>query len=442
MVAKDRARTKVGVSVVGEVPLTMSRVLRRLSNGEALLADVEVERWKERLRALRESLVVVEEPRDRRGRKHPLVTVLVVAVLGSMCGADSADGMHVWACRQRKWLEDFVSFPAGVPSQDTILRVLAAIEPGSLHMAFYQWVDQVLGRGVAHGRHVSIDGKTLRRSGGGRGNEKPVHMVSALVASRNLVLGQVATDAKSNEITAIPQLLQMLSLREALVSIDAMGCQVEIARLIRSKSADYLLATKGNQGRLSNDVITAFDSARSTTHRPSDVAQPLKMLLASSTDSGHGRIEERTAHVIQRSAQPAEFDQWLPATRRWPDLAAIICVTDTRTSCTTGKASIELRYFITSRDITAEAALYAVRAHWAIENGLHWVLDVTFREDQSRVRTDNAAQNLAVVRHFAHSLLRRHTADKVSIAKRRQIAGYWPHYLEFVLGSPEPDTSA
>lgn len=435
MAIKNRASTSGASPTEQGVPLTMARVTRRLASGESLIDEEAATRWKQRLGALCDSLAVVEEPRDVRGRKHPLKTVLTIAVLGSMCGADSADSMHLWALRERRWLEEFVSFPSGVPSQDTILRVLAAIDPRGLRIAFQQWVKAVLGRDVAHGMQVSIDGKTLRRSGGGRNQPKPVHMVTAMVSELNLVIGQRACDDKSNEITAIPKLLDLLSLHNALVSIDAMGCQVAIAKKILSKKADYLLATKGNQGELHRQLKTMFAAVHAGPRLAVDAANPPAAVTVTSTDRAHGRAEERTVWVIHRSNDADEFDRWIPASKRWPGIAAALCIQEHREDLATGNVSTELRFFISSRALTANDALNAIRGHWAIENGLHWVLDVTFDEDQSRVRTENAAENLGVIRHLAHALLQRHTADNVSIAKRRELCLMWRHYLEFILGS-------
>lgn len=435
MVVKQRGTADGAQAKKVGVPLTMAGVTRRLAMGELLMGEEGAERWKKRLRLLGNSLDVVEEPRDVRGRKHPLKTVLTITVLGSMCGADSADSMHLWAVRERKWLEDFVTFPSGVPSQDTILRVLAAIDPKSLRAAFLQWVEAVLGPNVARGTHVSIDGKTLRGSGGGRGQEAPVHMVTAMVSDLNLVIGQRSCDEKSNEITAIPKLLDLLRIEEALVSIDAMGCQVAIAEKILSKRADYLLATKGNQGNLHDELKDAFSAIHAGKPRSVDAPQPLLATKATTFEKGHGRYEERTIWVVSRAANPEAFERWIPESKRWPRLAAVLCIQERRENVKTGRVSCELRYFITSRSMSPAEALKAIRGHWAIENGLHWVLDVCFAEDASQVRTENAAENLAVIRHIAHGLLRRHTADTVSVAKRRELCLLWPRYLEFVLGS-------
>lgn len=420
-------------------PMTMAQVKRRLARGESLLRS-DTQLWWARLHSLADALAVVEDPRDNRGLRHPLVSVLAIAVLGCMCGANDAEHMNLWALRNKQWLQRFLPLPYGIPSQDTILRVLAAVDPRSFRRAFCTWVDTVLGSNFAVGEQLCVDGKTSRGSGDRATGQAPTHMVSALVASRNLVIGQVATESKSNEITAIPELLKMLSIRQALVSIDAMGCQVKIAQLICAKQADYLLAIKANQGTLHDQVILAFEHVHAGAPRSVDAAQPLSALTTSSTDGGHGRIEERTIWVIHRSSDPQRFDRWLPASKRWPELAAIVCIREVQTDSISGEVSEEMRYFISSRELEAEDALSAVRSHWAIENGLHWVLDVTFGEDQSRVRSENASENLAVVRHLAHGILRRHRADKVSVAKRRTLCAMWPAYIEFVLGSPEPQT--
>lgn len=419
-----------------ELPLTLATTTRLLAKGVPLVRRDWAVEWRSRLQHLADGLALVEDPRDTRGLKHPLVSVLAIAVIAAVCGADDAENMNLWAVRERVWLETILELPHGVPSQDTILRVLAAIVPEELSTAFLSWVEHTMGSDFAHGVHVGIDGKTARRSGGGRGNAKPVHVVSAMVAGHNMVIGQVATAEKSNEITAIPRLLKLLSIKGALVSIDAMGCQVEIARVIRGRGADYLLATKENQGSLRTDLEVAFEHALATGRRAVDDAKPLSHLSASSVDGDHGRIEERTAWVIQRAHDCDAFDKWLPSSKRWPDLASIVCVDAKRTNIKTNKTSTERRYFISSRSLTPEGALAGVRAHWAIENGLHWILDVVFGEDQCRVRTENAAQNLVTLRHLAHGLLRRHTGDNISVSKRRTLCDYFPHYREFLLGSP------
>ena len=436
MASSKRREKKTTVPVSPDRPLTLAATTRLLAKGVPLVRRDWASDWRSCLQGLADGLAVVEDPRDNRGLKHPLVSVLVIAVISAVCGADDAENMNLWAVRERTWLETILDLPHGIPSQDTILRVLAAIDPDALTKGFLGWVEHTMGPDFAYGLHVGIDGKTARRSGGGRGNTKPVHVVSAMVAEHNMVIGQVAIAEKSNEITAIPKLLRLLSIKGALVSIDAMGCQVEIARVIRSKGADYLLATKKNQGSLRTDLETAFEYALTRGQRAVDDAKPLSLLSASSVDGDHGRIEERTAYVIRRADDPGAFDRWLPSSKRWLDIASIVCVDAKRTHIKTNKTSTERRYFISSRSLTPEGALAGVRAHWAIENGLHWVLDVVFGEDHCRVRTKNAAQNLVTLRHIAHGLLRRHTGDKISVAKRRTLCDYFPGYREFLLGSP------
>ncbi len=436
MAKSTRRENKTTVPTSLDQPLTLAATTRLLAKGVPLVRRDWATDWRLRLQTLADGLAVVDDPRDNRGLKHPLVSVLAIAVISAVCGADDAENMNLWAVRERVWLETILELPYGIPSQDTILRVLAAIDPDELTKGFLGWVENTMGPDFAHGVHVGIDGKTARRSGGGRGNTKPVHVVSAMVAEHNMVIGQVATAEKSNEITAIPQLLRLLRIKGALVSIDAMGCQVEIARVIRSKGADYLLATKENQGTLRTDLEVAFEHALASGRRAVDDAKPLSVVSASSVDGDHGRIEERTAFVIRRADDRDAFDRWLPSSKRWPDIASIVCVDAIRTNIKTNKSSTERRYFISSRALTPEGALAGVRAHWAIENGLHWVLDVVFGEDQCRVRTKNAAQNLVTLRHIAHGLLRRHTGDKISVAKRRTMCDYFPGYREFLLGSP------
>ena len=295
------------------------------------------------------SLSVVEDPRDPRGVRHPLVNVLTVAVLGCMCRCDDAEALEDWGRKEADWLGDFLDAPHGMPSQDVYLRVLAAIDPASFRGAFQLWMQEAFSLMGLEGQ-IAIDGQTHRRSGDNRSGSKPLHMVHALACEAGLVLGQMATEDKSNEITAIPQLLDLLDLRGSLVSIDAMGTQVKIARKIVNAGGDYLLALKGNQTSLHTEVQEAFTEALDQRTRTVDEIPVPRIETATEVDGGHGRIETRTARVLQ------DFEPWVQSGARWPELRRLVSIEATRQDTTTGTTTTETRYYISSRPLTAEQA--------------------------------------------------------------------------------------
>ena len=274
---------------------------------------------------------------------------------------------------------------------------------------------------------LAIDGQTHRRSGSSRGGKKPLHMVHALVCETGLVLGQTATEEKSNEITAIPAILEVLDLRGAMVSIDAMGTQVKIARQIVKAGGDYLLALKGNQSSLCTQVEQAVSEALDDRSRSVDEVAPPRVQSQTDVDGGHGRIETRTAHVI------TGFEPWVPAATRWANLRCLVAITATREDQNTGEVSKETRHYISSRLLSPAEANQRVRAHWLVENRLHWCLDMTFGQDACRIRTGNATENFAVVRHFALNLIRNYQADRFSVPRRRRLCDYDRTYRERLL---------
>lgn len=376
---------------------------------------------------LLKALAVVDDPRKRRGKRYPLLDVLCIAVLGCMCGCDDAEALEDWALKEKSWLSKFLLLPHGPPTQDVFLRVLAAINPDQFRVAFTTWVRELLAAFGISGQ-IAVDGQTNKGSRDRATQRGPVHMVSALACGDGLVLGQLKTDEKSNEITAIPALLSLLDLRGALVSIDAMGCQVAIAKLIRNGEGDYLMGLKGNQSSLKDETEKVFEAAHRPPHTNRDIAQPPAMTLATTTDKGHGRVETRTAKVL------SDFDEWVPASERWPDLKSLISIESVREEVLSGKATTETRFYISSRRMTPDEALASVRAHWRVENDLHWCLDVTFGQDANRTRTKYAAENLAVVRHFALNLIRRYSGDRYSVPRRRRLCDYDTDYREALLG--------
>jgi len=373
------------------------------------------------------SLAVVDDPRKRRGKRYLLLDVLAISVLGCLCGCDNAEALEDWGKKEQKWLSGFLELPHGTPGQDVFLRVLAAINPEQFRSVFLVWTREIL-RVLGVDGQIAVDGQTNRGSRDRAANRSPVHMVSALACGEGLVLGQVKTDEKSNEITAIPELLRLLDVRGSLVSIDAMGCQVSIAKLIRARQGDYLMGLKGNQSSLRDETEAVFEAALAARSTNVDEAQPPAVAQATETDKGHGRLETRTAKVI------SDFHEWVPASERWPDITRLIAIDSTRENILSGKTTTETRYYITSRQVTPEQALVGVRTHWLVENQLHWCLDVSFGQDANRTRTKYAAENLAVVRHFALNLVRSYSRDRFSVPRRRRLCDYRVDYREKLLG--------
>jgi predicted transposase YbfD/YdcC len=361
-----------------------------------------------------EFLGFIEDPRVERTRKHPLETILVMSVLAVICGADGFVGIEEYGTAKKDWLASFIDLSGGVPSHDTIGRVFSALNPNALAQAFQRWTMAMAT--ASREKLIAIDGKTLRRSFKQAGDSAFVHMVSAWSNSNQVVLGQVKTDQKSNEVTAIPALLDLLDVKNALVTIDAAGTQTAIAEKIVDKGGDYLLALKGNQPTLHASVIEHFESRGSG----------YSLDFFETHDQAHGRHEVRrvwVSHAVEE-IQTAE---------RWKSLATLVRVESTRTI--KGEQSRESRYYICSRPkLSAKQALAAVRSHWGIENSLHWVLDVAFREDDCRVRAGNAAANLSAVRQLALGLLKQRTEAKVGIKTRRLHAGWDDSFLLRVIG--------
>lgn len=338
---------------------------------------------------------------------YPLDELLLSTLSGLLCGGEDWEDVVTLAEAHLEWLRGYLPFRHGIASPDTYGTVFRALDSDALAGSFAAWVSSLVGqvRGV-----VAIDGKTLRGSKREASGKGALHLLSAFAHEAGLVIGQKAVDGKSNEITAIPELLDVLALEGAVVTIDAMGAQRGIAEAICARGADYVLALKGNQSTLHDDVRLFF------TEKSSDVTWD----AASSTDGGHGRIEERTCTATADIA-------WLEALHRWPNLRSIAQVRSSRTSKKTGETTTESRLFLSSLPADAARLLAATRAHWAIENTLHWSLDVTFREDANRTRKDHAALNLATIRHAAFNLLKR-SKHKASIKTKRLNAALHNHY--------------
>ncbi|MBC7835403.1 MAG: ISAs1 family transposase [Phycisphaerales bacterium] len=368
------------------------------------------------------------DPRGDRGSRHLLADIITIAILSVLCGGEDFTDMEDFGHGREEWLRTFLKLPAGIPSHDTFGRVFAAIDPEAFEACFRAWTGAVAGElaGV-----VAIDGKTIRRSFDRAGRKAAVHMVSAWGADNGVVFGQVAADAKSNEITAIPKLLRMLELKGLIVTIDAMGCQREIAAQIEEQKGEYVLSVKANQPALLADIKEAFRWARQRGFRG------LKHAESTQTDKGHGRIEVRHITVLWELALLRDRAAW----------AGLKCIAEMRCERTTvgGTTSIEHRWFISSvLTRRSEELGRACRAHWGVENGLHWCLDVAFGEDQSRARAGYAAENLSRTRRLALNMLKLFSDPrKRSIKRKRFMAGLDENYLWKVLGSrpTAPDQS-
>lgn len=392
---------------------------------------------KSRLRLLLEHFSVIKDARPAHRVAYPMAELLLLAVCGTIADCDDYDAIATWGRTHLAFLQRFLPFYHGVPTGRWLTIMMNRIDPGLFSACFTSWVRACWPECP---ELVAFDGKTSRRSHDRRAGQAPLHLVSAFATTSRLVLGQEAVEDKSNETTAIPVLLERLAagggLKGAIVTIDAIACNGTIAKAVRDAGADYLLAVKANQPSLRHDIETFFaDAPEASLERCADV------------DKGHGRIEQRAvtvAHEVDWMTGERRF----PGELRLPDVASIVRVqskTELKDRC-----RFETRYYISSAKLTAEAAAAAVRGHWAIENSLHWVLDVVFEEDQSRLRKGHGAKNMAVVRHFAINLvrqadeaerprtgLRRKTAKPKaptkSIRMRRKLAGWDLDFLQAVL---------
>jgi len=346
-------------------------------------------------------LAEVEDPRSEKNKLYPLEEILLLCICALASGAEGWEGIAEFGRDKLGWLRGFLPFANGIPSEDCLGWVMARLSQHAFRTAFAAWTQSVAQ--LTDGEVVAIDGKTLRRSHDRRNGTRAIHMVSAWASANRLALGQVATAQKSNEITAIPELLALLELKGCIVSIDAMGCQRAIAEQVQAQSADYLLAVKDNQPELHEAIADYFDTARASHF------EGVEHDVYEETDAGHGRCEVRRCWV-------AEDLCTLPEPERWPGLRSIVMVEAERHLG--AHLSHEVRYYITSLGADARSIAQAVRAHWGIENQLHWVLDVTFREDDSRVRTNHAPANLNTCRQFALNLLRREPSP-ASVKRKR-----------------------
>jgi len=366
--------------------------------------------------ALNESIVFLEyfsdleDPRQPGKIVYPLNEVLLLCLLAVLAGAETFVDIALFGEKKLYLLRRLLPYANGTPPHDRLGEIFAALEAEAFQRCFVSWVAAIT---RIPAEVVAIDGKTSRRSFTKKGAGDAIHMVSAFAAQQRLVLGQTKVNEKSNEIVAIPKLLAMLAIEGAIVTIDAIGCQREIAKQILDKGAGYILALKGNQGTLREDVELFAAEQKANGFKDTTVSRH------ETVDADHGRIETRRYTVLHDVS-------WLQERHEWPGLKSIVMVESTREIGT--KIESETRFYITSLDDTAERIASAIRSHWAIENSLHWVMDMVFRDDDSRVREGNAAANFAALRHMAHNLARR-APGKMSIRARRKAAAWDDDYL-------------
>jgi len=363
--------------------------------------------------ALMDCFSEMKDPRIDRRRRHSLIAIIVIAVLAVIANADTWKDIQIWGVTHQEWLKTFLKLPNGVPSRDTFRRTISRIAPDQFQQAFLRWLGS--GRKGIKGV-IAIDGKTLRRSG--PGDLQPLHIVSAWACEQHLTLGQRVVDGKSNEITAIPQLLETLLLKGSTVTIDAMGCQKEIAAQIVDAKGDYCLAVKDNQPMLASDVRKSFLAALETDFRSASNDKH------ETHDSGHGRTETRYFYTMP-------VPESMSTAHHWKGLKSIGMTITYRSENCDG----EIRYYINSFASDAKRFAKAVRGHWGIENSLHWVMDVTFGEDESRIHKDHGGENVSWLRRLAISLIKQETSLTDSIRAKRVRAGYDVAYLQRILES-------
>ena len=365
---------------------------------------------------LKEHFSSLDDPRAQHSIEHLLLDTVLVTICAVICGADTWVEIENYGIAKQEWLKTFLELPNGIPSHDTFERVFARLRPEQLQQCFLNWVQAVFN--ITDGQLINLDGKTLRGSYERGGKQGMIHMVSAWASQNRLVLGQRKVNEKSNEITAIPELLQVLDLNGAVVSIDALGCQTQIAAQIVAQQGDYVLALKGNQGSLHQDVQQLFAHAHSQNFRG------IEHDFYQTQEQGHGRQETRRYWVMGNT-------EYLIGAENWAKLTTIGCVESQRQ--VGNQVTCELRYYLLSLPPDAATFATAVRGHWGIENQLHWILDVGFREDQSRTTQGYCAENLAVIRHLAVNLISQEKSAKGGTRAKRLKAGWDDHYLTKIL---------
>ena len=359
---------------------------------------------------------VLEDPR-RYNRRHKLLDIVVIAICAAICGADGWEDVELFGETKEEWLKDFLELPHGPPSDDTYRRVFAALDAEEFQSCFMDWVEAV--EELTQGQVIAVDGKTLRRSHDRSQGKKALQMVSAWASANGVVLGQRKVDGESNEITAVPELLGALEIAGCIVTLDAIHCQTQTVETIVDKGADYVLPVKENQPRLLEALQGLFEDPAEMRWVECDYHR--------TEGRGHGRVEIRECW----STSDPEYLNYIATLGEWRGLQSIVMIQTERQLG--DQTTVTRRYFISSLKGDAELLLQAVRGHWGIENKVHWVLDITFREDDCRIRKGNGAENFAVLRHIALNLLRRETSAKRSIKGKRMKAALDEKYLFKVL---------
>lgn len=370
---------------------------------------------------LREVFSNLEDPRMEKKIAHQMLDIVIIAVCGILCGADSWTEIELFGQEKEEWLRKYLALPNGIPSHDCFRYFFMKLDPNQFRRAFLAWTDSL--RAVFEQEGISIDGKTLRHSYDNANGQSAIHMVSAWASENEMVLGQVKVDEKSNEIRAIPMLLQVLALKGCVVTMDAMGCQKEIVKEVREQGADYLVALKENQGKLYEDTLLLFEDMEKYQFDRKVYAHDYHK----TANKGHGRIDIRECWVVSEPGIISNFRTYA----NWKDLKAVIQVRRERHEGE--KTSIETKYYITSWEASVATILDKVRGHWGIENRLHWVLDVIFKEDASRVRSENSAQNHAILRQVALNLLHQEKTCKRSVKGKRMRCALNEDYLASVM---------
>ncbi len=360
------------------------------------------------------------DPRIERSKEHLLIDIVAIAILAVISGADGWGAIELYGKAKYEWLKSFLGLPNGIPSHDTFSRVFARIEPKQFQECFLSWVNSITQK--LELEVIAIDGKTMKQSYDRNQSQKPLHIVSAWSASHQLVLGQKKVNKKSNEVTAIPALLELLEIEKSIITIDAMGCQKEIAALIIKKKGDYLLALKGNQKLLHKDVKDWFELARKEEFAGREHSYYQQI------EGGHHRVEKRQIWTVAVSELPPLHNQSL-----WTGLKTVVMVLSERRLW--NKTTTEVRFYLSSLASNAEKISQAIRCHWGIENSLHWTLDVTFSEDKSRIRKEHSPENFALLRRLAVNLLKQEKGFKGSLKMKRYLAGMDNNYLVQILDS-------
>ena len=359
----------------------------------------------------------IKDPRVEGRTDYPVIEIIFLCISSIICGMDGWEDIEEFGQHNLDWLKRFFPFEKGIPRHDTIARVISRLSPKGLQDSFVSWVQSI--SNLTDGEVIAIDGKRARRSYDKKNNKSAIHMVSAWACTNGIVLGQRKTQDKSNEITAIPELLKVLEIKGCIITIDAMGTQKEIAKTIKDKEADYVLALKGNHGELNEMVEDLFSKGFENNF------QHMKANVDVEIDKGHGRLEERKCYALP-------IPKYLESYKNdWAGLTSFVCIESKRTF--NGNVEREKRFYISSLNPDAKTLNNAVRSHWAVENNLHWVLDVSFKDDDSRIRRGMASENMVVMKHLAINLLKSDKNDKRYIPRKQRNALFCGDYREKLL---------